>query len=324
MSPGKKILNKFNGLYYQQEYLCLSKESFEYPLRVYLVNNDHIIKNITEVHLFVGYNPLIFAFPSSISGISPNQQIINIKFSHESLKPNESLKEKDAIATLSLKKIHQLAVEKDLILFYEGIKGRHHFVSDFRQLIIQLNNNLYNKKKGNVFLETNLYKQVQVAYAIPRKICLATVGENNLYNHFPTDLHGRINDKYLLSLRHEGKACVQAEASKQIVLCDMNVSEYKKVYALGKNHMQVLKERSFFDFDAIDSKNFCLPLPKNLISYRELELENSFVYGIHKLLVFKIIYEEIKTAEHATLTHIHNCYATWRHKHRISSNLLLR
>ena len=318
----KKILNKFNGLHYPQEYLCLSKESFPYPLHAYIINNGHIIKDITGLHLFVGYSPLILALPSSSA--DPIPETINIVFSHKSLRPNENPEKKDAIALLELKKIRQLDVDRDIILFYEGVKGSHHFVSMFHQFMIQLNNRLYNQKQGNIFLKNDLYTQVQIAYAIPRKICLVTVGDNNLYNHFPTDLHGKIDDRYIISLRHEGKACQQVELVKKIVLSDVPASEYKKVYELGKNHMQPLKEKSAFDFDLTCSKNFNLPLPKNLLSYKELKLEDSFIYGIHKLLVFKIDYEEKAAYEPETLAHIHNCYATWRYKHRISSNLLLR
>src|SRR5438477_2944118 len=318
----QKILNKFNGLHYGQEYLCLSKESFQYPLRAFLINNGHTIKDITGMHLFVGYSPLIIALSSS--SVDPTPQTIDIVLSHKSLSPNENPEKKDAMALLSLKKIRQLDVDGDIILFYEGIKGSHHFVSSFHQFMIQLNNSLYNQKQGNIFLKNNLYTQVQIAYAIPRKICLITVGENNLYNHFPTDLHGRLNDRYIISLRHGGKACQQVESAKKIVLSDMPASTYKNVYELGKNHMQPLKEKSAFNFDLTCSRNFNLPLPKNLLSYKELKLEDSFIHVIHKLFVFKIVYEEKTAYEPETLAHIHNCYATWRYKHRISSNLLLR
>ncbi|MFI5187884.1 MAG: hypothetical protein ACHQF0_14225 [Chitinophagales bacterium] len=319
----QKLLSKLNGLHYQQEYLCLAKESFQDPLHAYLVHNNQVIKDITELHLFVGYHPLILALSSSTIPDSESQ-IIEIAFSQKSFITNEKPEKKDAIAILSAKRIHQVIAGETMILFYEGIKGSHQFISDFHQSIIRINNRLYNKKQGNVFLENNLYKQVQIAYAIPRKICLITVGENDLYNLFPTDLHGRINDRYIISLRQNGKACEQAESAKRIILSDINASAYKKVYALGKNHMQPLKERSFFDFNSSSSKNFNLPLPKDLISYKELVLENSFTHGIHKLMQFQIIYEEEITTEPATLAHIHNCYATWRYKHRISSNLLLR
>jgi len=320
----KKLLNRLNGLQYSREYLCLAQESLQQPLHAFLIDNGRVIKDITNLHFFVGYSPLIFAFSSS-SGIRSEQQTINIVFSLTIFQPNGAFSQKDAIAMLDLKKIHQIAIDEDLILFYEGVKGRHRFVSGFNQFIMQLYNRLYNQKQGNVFLRNNLYKQVQIAYAIPRKICLITVGSNRLYNHFPTDLHGGINNRYyIISLRYEGKACQQVEVSKRIALSDMQSGVFKKVYALGKNHMQPLKEASAFDFDLYHSKNFNLPLPKNLISYKELELENSFIHGIHKLLLFKIVYQQKMNDNPSTLAHIHNCYATWRDRQGISSNYLLK
>ncbi len=104
----------------------------------------------------------------------------------------------------------------------------------------------------------------------------------------------------------------------------MHASAYRNVYALGKNHMQPLKEISLFDFDFAHSENFCLPLPKNLLSYKELELKNSFIHGIHKLLLFNIIHEEDRSTEQGTLAHIHNCYATLRYNKKLPSNFLLR
>jgi hypothetical protein len=318
----QRSLNKLNGLHYTQEYLCLDKKTFQQPLHAYLMNGAHVFKDITNFHLFVGYHPVIFAFFSR--DIGANEPIIDIIFSNESLQPNDPLKEKDAIAKLSLKKINQFDKNGDVILFYEGTKGSHHFISGFHQFILELNNRLYNRKTGNVFLEDNLYKQVQIAYSVPRKICLVTVGQNSLYNLFPTDLHGQINDSYIISLRHEGKACAQVETTKKIVLSEINAPAYKKVYALGKNHMQSLKERTSFEFGPPASKNFNLPLPKDALLYKELELENSFTHGIHKLLLFRIICEEKIADETGALAHIHNCYATWRYKQGISSNFLLR
>jgi hypothetical protein len=319
----KKILNKLNGLYFSQEYLCLSNESFVEPLHVYLVENSRIIKDITQSHLFVGYSPLIFALSSL--ALAESGRTIDLLFTGKPFHPNEIAAKKDAIASLSLQRIHILTGSNDIIEFYEGVKGSHHFVSPFHQFIIELVNNLYNKKPGNVFLRGNLYTQVQIAYSLPRKICLVTVGENNLYNLFPTDLHGQINaHEYIISLRHEGKACHQVEHARKIALSDMPAEEYKWVYSLGKNHTKTLRDASEFNFGPLLSKTFSLPLPKDVLSYRELILEKSFIHGIHKILLFKIMSEEKLTASPQTLSHIHNCYATWRHNKKLSSNLLLR
>ena len=282
----KKLLDKLNGLHFSQEYLCLSKELLEQPLHVYLVENARIIKDITQSHLFVGYSPLVFAFSSLTLG--ENRDNLDIVFTSKPFHPNETAAKKDAIARLSLQKINTLAGLADSIEFYQGIKGTHHFVSAFHQFIIQLTNKLYNKTAGNVFLRGNLYTQVQIAYSLPRKICLITVGENNLYNLFPTDLHGQINAReYIISLRHEGKACNQVENAGKISLSEMPAGAYKKVYSLGKNHTRPLRDASEFDFASGHSTVFSLPLPNNVLAYKELMLEKSFIRGIHKILLLR-------------------------------------
>jgi hypothetical protein len=315
------MLDKINGLRYTQEYLCLAKESFEHPLHAYLMHEGKIAEDITAHHLFVGYNPLVFALPAKIP-VAENH--IEIAFTHALCLPNESLVKKEAIARLRLRKIHEFAASGTPITLFEGTHGSHRFLSRFHQQVIALQNRLYNRKKGNVFLSNDLYRQVQIAYAIPRKICVITVGKENLFNLFPTDLHGKLGDRYIISLRQGGQACAQVEASRRLVISDMPAASYKRIYSLGKNHMQPLKNRENFEFEAGSSPRFNLPLPSGFLSCKELELADSFTHGIHKIFLFRIISETDPDEKPATLSHVHNAYATWRHKHRVSSNFLLR
>ena len=60
----QKVLNRFNGLDYRQEYLCFAKEGFRQPLYAYVVENEKVIFDVTSSHNFVGYCPFIIAFPS--------------------------------------------------------------------------------------------------------------------------------------------------------------------------------------------------------------------------------------------------------------------
>jgi flavin reductase (DIM6/NTAB) family NADH-FMN oxidoreductase RutF len=319
----KKLLNKFNGLHYPQEYLCLAKESFQQPIHAYLVNDKGVIKDITDQHLFTGYSPLILTLNSPTDQKLPDE--IDIAFSQKSLQPNDFFKQKDAIASLSSKMIRKQAAGDTIVFYYEGIKGKHHFLSSFHQYIVGLNNNLYNKKRGNVFLNNNLYKQVQIAYAVPRIISLITVSDGKLFNLFPTDLHGPVGEQYYVSsLRHEGKASRQVEAAGRIAISQIDYRFYKTVYSLGKNHMQELKPRKSFPFSDSDSSIFKLPLPRETLYYHELELMESFVHGLHKLFLFKIASGKAIKDERATLAHIHNTYATWRHNKRLPGNYLLR
>src|SRR5438270_4259359 len=72
-NPIQFLLNKFNGLHYAQDYLCLAKDDLHHPLHVYLVEEGRAIKDITKQHSFVGYHPLVFAFTSSV--LSPKPKI---------------------------------------------------------------------------------------------------------------------------------------------------------------------------------------------------------------------------------------------------------
>jgi len=301
----------------------LGKESFQDPIHAYFVENGQAIKDITNEHLFTGYSPLIIVLTSSdLNGLPP---MIEILFTQRSFQPNDLFRTKDALARLSLRLIRKQKIDNNEIYYYEGTKGQHHFLSPFHQYMIGLNNRFYNRKKGNVFLDNNLYKQVQIAYSIPRIISLITVGTHGSYNLFPTDLHGWVNEQYYISsLRHGGQACMQVENAGRIVISQVHSSAYKTVYGLGKNHMQRLKPKENFSFSGSLSDVFHLPLPGSLLSYRELDLIESFEHGIHKLFLYKIISSHSVNKEPFTLSHIHNCYATWRYKKGLPGDYLFR
>ena len=319
----QKLLNKLNGLHYRQEYLCLAKESLQNPIHAYFIKGGRVVKDITNDHLFTGYSPLIFALISS--ELKEPFSTIEFAFSQASLQPNDFFKERDALAILSLRLIQRQKIVNDEVYYYEGVRGQHHFLSIFHQYILGLNNELYNRKKGNVFLNNNLYRQVQIAYSIPRIISLITVGFGESYNLFPTDLHGPVNKQYYVSsLRLSGEACKQVEDAGRIVISQVHSDAYKMVYSLGKNHMQKLKPKENFLFNGSLSRVFNLPLPASLLSYKELELVESFEYGIHKLLLYKIISSQTISQVPSTLAHIHNCYATWRYNNGLPGNYLFR
>jgi hypothetical protein len=320
----KKILNKYNGLHYPQEYLCLAHESFEQPLHAYLIEDGKPIKDITKLHCFVGYRPLIFSFLSSAIP-STRPVTIKIAFTRHALNLNETFKRKDAVAMLRLKKIREQETENETILYYEGVQGRHRFIPPFRQFILQLYNWLYQKRPGNVYLPGNLYKQVQIAYSLPRNISMITVRQYKGFNLFPTDLHGPINeDLYIISLRDEGLACEQVISVARILLTQVHTDFYKTAYALGKNHMQEMKPRENYPFSDRASAHLKLPLPESALFYRELELYESFVHGIHRVMLFKILYRQRLQDTPSTLAHVHNVYATWRQNNQLPGNYLLR
>ncbi len=321
----QKLLNKFNGLYYKQEFLCLDRLSLIDPLSLYIASGNRIVKNITEHHLFVGYCPVVFCFPSFNEIDLSRTEKLEITFLQKSLSPNETIDEKDVVARIYFRKIREQSLTDKSFYYYEGEKGTHKFVSGLAQQVLEVHNKLYNKKPGNVYLADNLLKQVQIAYSYPRNISLITVGLLDLYNLFPTDLHGQIDhDHYIISLRHGGKAAEQVQASKNIVISEVSSDLCKTVYSLGKNHMQELRSKDNFPLSEQRSTHYQLPLPQNVILYRELKLLKWFDHGIHRFFLFKIISKKQVENDFKTLAHIHNIYATWRYNNGLAGNYLLR
>ena len=321
----QKLLNKFNGLYYHQEFLCLDITSYEPTLFLYWVSGNKVVQNISTHHLFVGYCPVVFCFPASHMidlSITDNLEII---FSGRQLTANDMFAEKDVIARIYLRKICVQESEHNKYFYYEGVKGEHKFIPELKQKVLQLYNRLYNKRPGNVYLEGNLLKQVQIAYTVPRKISLITVGMENVCNLFPTDLHGEIDaDHYVISLRHGGKAAQQVQALGRLLISEVRSEFYKKVYSLGKNHMQELKSKENFPFDDRLSAGLQLPLPEQAVYYRELELISYFDHGIHRIFLLKILNRNPVDDPSSVLAHIHNLCATWRHNKGLTGNYLLR
>jgi hypothetical protein len=250
---------------------------------------------------------------------------VQVILSNRVLQPNENFSPKDALATLELHLIKTQQHKGSHIAYYEGVHGNHHFLTAFHQYISEKYNQWYNQKPGNVFLHDNLYKQVQIAYSIPRQISLITVGSNDLFNLFPTDLHGPADDRhYIISLRTGGKACNQVQAAGKLLISAMQSQSYKTVYSLGKNHMQELKPATNFPFSVQLSETFNLPVPQQAGSYKELVLSDSFIQGIHSIMLFRIADHLQLEPPGNELVHIHNCYATWRYKNRLQGNYLLR
>ena len=215
----KKILQRFSGYKYPQEYLCLEDDRMQDQLQLYITSNDTVVQDVSGFHLFVGYKPLILAFPELTKidlNETPELQLVLCK---RILAPGAVFSNDEMVARLTLRSIDKKEINGSKIFFFEGTHGIHQFLSPVNQWAIQLNNEWFNRKAGNVFLSSNLYRQVQIAYSIPRRISLITIKQEQLCNLFPTDLHGRLNeDIYIISLRHEGMAAKQVESTKKIVL----------------------------------------------------------------------------------------------------------
>ena len=284
------------------------------------MNDDENFFDLTDSHLFVGYYPLIIAISceknSSLNDLLQNKNNIKTVFGET----------KDKIyAQLILKKINTLEFEGVTLFLFEGVKGSHRFLSKVHILTNSLKYKLTAEKKINIYLKGNLYEQVKIAYSIPRKILLVSLGKNNMFNIFPTDINGRIGKQnVVISLRTNGKANKQVKELKKIVLSEMAADAYKEVYALGVNHIKDLRAKSEFDLSKKLSEKYSLPLPNNVLRYFELEFINDMQTGVHNLCFFRIVNSVNIEDSKSTLSHIHRDYAEWRINNGIISEFLLR
>lgn len=320
----KKILDRLTGIPFRQEYLCLS-EPLDHPPRLLLYVHGQFVKDVTNEHVFSGYSPLIFSFPDANGSSDSWPLSIQIKLVNDLSNSNVNNDQKAALATLELKKIGEQNSNGMTVRHYEGTRGQHYFLNAFQQKIMTVSNSWFSKKKDNVFLPADLLRQVQIAYALPRKIALVTVEKDGLYNLFPTDLHGTLgNGYYLDSLRKGGQALKQVEEAGKLLLSEVQPSWYLTAYQLGKNHMQPTRNKELLPFGDEYSTLFHLPVPLGATRIYELELIEEMSHGIHQLLIFRICTNLQVGSASSSLSHIHAVYATWRKKQGLSGNYLLR
>ena len=299
----KSILKKaLFGIDHPKEYICASAGEISGGLNCYaLVNGEKIL--VTENLLFLGYRPLIMGW-------------ITEKFDGKELTISFERKDNAKIVaglTLRLEKEIPLA-EKTLFLF-KGISSKQQFESAFHQFMFKWYDRFRPKQAGNIDLDPALYNEVKIAYSIPREIKLITLGNENDFNVFPTDLHGRAgNVEYIISLRHDKKACAQVMETGKLALWTVNAKHVAEIYALGKNHSRDLSAKENHSFTTNQSPLFHFPEPFGAINCEELELQKTIAdIGIHRILLFKSN-SGSANSDPKRLVHLHRSYLQWHIK----------
>ena len=327
--PFKSNLKKLlTGLSISQEYICLDLAKHEYSLSVYL-SALPTPTEVTACHLFLGYKPLIIGIPLS-TGSEEYQALKSLDQIQLTFMTNETFQNvlgarPIVLAKLDLTRIAIKTLGDQVIQFYEGRYGQHAFLNFFNQLINRHRDNRRKSDAANINLIGNLYDQVRIAYSVPRIISVITVGEGELFNMFPTDLHGPAGKKfYISSLRIGGRANDQVENLKRVVISQVSASAYKQVYLLGKNHMQDLKPVANFSIDNERSETYKFPLPEGVTQYRELNRIDSFDHGIHRIHLYEVMNSKGLRDESSILAHIHQYYAQWRTDRHLPTQMLLR
>jgi hypothetical protein len=319
----KRLLRKFlTGYTLTQEYLCLPFEKTSNPFKIILALGDSEW-DVTDTHVFLGYKPVVF-------GISVTD-LNRIKMLHQRqgcslyYRYDQNIENGKKVAVFTLRKFATETFSDTTIFFFEAGQVSHSLQNWWHRQINRLIEKLTTRNANNIQLSDNLYEQVRVAYAIPRVISIISMRDGNKMNMFPTDLHGKISATiYVSSLRRGGKATEQVEILRDICISDVAAENFAHAYKLGKNHMAELRPETEFTVASVRSKNFKIPLPPGVISYRELELLHSLNRGIHQIHFYRIVSEETFDPNIPKLAHIHKLYAQWRINLKIPTTLFFR
>lgn len=290
-------------------------------------------RDITTTHLLLGYKPLIIGVPvltgSEDHKVLKDQNQICLNLTSSSMTTNYRWRDfpsdRNSVARLILRKQKEKELNEYTIMLYEGEYGEHALIHKGHQFINRHLEKMQVQSADNISLPGNLWDQVRIAYSIPRRISVITVSNGSRMNMFPTDLHGPIGNKgYAGSLRIHGRASGQVETYKRIVISTVEATSFQQCYAMGKNHMTDLKEFDKFSIFPERSHVLGFPLPDTVVTYRELKLANSLVFGIHRIHFYEVLNEHIVRHDTETLGHIHQYYAQWRIDHALDTSLYFR
>ncbi len=334
MNGKDKLRRLIKGLTLPQEYCCLEMEKLQHPLSTILtLKNKSFQLDVTRLHLFLGYKPLIIGLSVSLESeehkiLAYHSQVllslVQDRFIGDS-RWREFQTDLKSVARLILRKQEERRLKDHALFIYKGEYGHHSFLSHGHQFINRQLQQLHRRQVSNVNLNENLYDQVRIAYATPRQISIVTVSDGSRINMFPTDLHGPIGENvYAGSLRIGGLANDQVETYKRIVISKVEASSYRESYALGKNHIAELQAAERFSIDPERSHVFDFPLPKGVVSYQELKHIDSLDYGIHRIHLYEVVHRKEVRHLVPTLGHIHQYYAQWRLDHGLETQLYFR
>lgn len=294
----------FFGINHPQEYTCAKAGDIENVPDCFVISGDKKIK-VKDDLLFLGYAPLIFAWTT--------EEKIQSAGIHVVLQ-----KDGKKLAELILETQQEILSEGKTIVILKGISSKQYFESAFHQKMFRWYDRFRPKHTGNINLDPEGYNQLKIAYSIPREIKLISLGNETVCNVFPTDLHGPAGKgHYIISLRHDKKACGQVQETGKLALWTMPGENAKEAYALGKNHSKDLSPGRT-SFTSHESPLYHFPEPKGALSVCELELEKAIGdYGIHRLLLFKIVSGQ-KNENPERLVHVHRSYLQWHLKQGFS------
>jgi hypothetical protein len=303
----KSILKKvLFGIHHPREYISASAGAVSGGLDCFLRANGKEIP-VSKEMLFLGYRPLLMGWIAE--KCEDEKTVLEFRRKSDGAK----------MATLHLRLEKQFSLSEKTLFIFKGISSEQSFDSSFHRFMFRWYERFRSKPAGNIDLDQRLYNMVKIAYSIPREIKLVTLEDEKGRNIFPTDLHGKAGSKgYIISLRHDKKACQQVEQIGCLALWTISSKKAKDAYAMGCNHSKDLAAAITYPVTG-ESPLYGFPKPEGALSCCELELEKVIGdFGIHRLLLFKIVSGRGDDDNPERLIHLHRSYVQWHVKNGLT------
>lgn len=152
-----------------------------------------------------------------------------------------------------------------------------------------------------------------VFYICPRPVVLVTVAHQGATNMFPMDLIGPTDSPWFsMALRSTSPAVRLMQQSGRMSLASVPVQHQSIVYELGKHHRLPSVSLADLPFPLTLSPTFGLPVMKDVLRVRDVEVAEFHQVGSHVLFLTRLVGESCP--EHTGRPQLFHAF----HSHRMS------
>jgi flavin reductase (DIM6/NTAB) family NADH-FMN oxidoreductase RutF len=168
------------------------------------------------------------------------------------------------------------------------------------------------KKKNNPYnfrMSVPALRALNVYYMRPRPVSLVTVMHGGESDLFPMDLIGPITSgNFTMALRSSSPAIRLMSESRRIAVSAIPASFKKAAYALGTHHQTLCVDWNRLPFATVASMEFALPVPRDALLVRELEIRAIHTIHSHTFFVTDVARQTCSSHDDA-FCHIAGPYA---------------
>ncbi len=149
------------------------------------------------------------------------------------------------------------------------------------------------KKKPNPYnfrMTPSALRALNVYYMRPRPVSLISVIDGGASDLFPMDLIGPVSSgQFLMALRSTSPAIPLMAHSRRLAVSALPAAFKQHAYALGKHHERMCVDWAALPFATRVSPEFGLPVPRDALFVRELEIQAVHTIHSHTFFVTDVV-----------------------------------